>query len=95
MSALDGRIRHLAREEATALLGVGHPSGSTDGTADLQRQITDLHEHLHHAATTIARLDKRVDALEAAAAGPINADTPVRATAEAPRPRGRRKATEE
>jgi hypothetical protein len=68
MSALDGRIRHLAREEATALLGVGHPSGSTDGTADLQRQITDLHEHLHHAATTIKRLEDRVDKLEKAPA---------------------------
>lgn len=93
-SPLDSRIRHLAREEATALLGVGQPIAAS-GTADLQQQITDLHEHLHHAATTIARLDKRVDALEAAAAGPINADTPVGATAEAPRPRGRRKATEE
>jgi hypothetical protein len=99
MSALDGRIRTLAREEAAALLGVATgiepATGGEPTAANLQQQITDLHEHLHHAATTIARLDKRVDALEAAAAGPINADTPVRATAEAPRPRGRRKATEE
>jgi hypothetical protein len=93
MSALDGRIRHLAREEATALLGVGHPSGSTDGTADLQQQITDLHEHLHQAATTIARLDKRLDALEAAARS-ANVQARVGATADSPQPRGRRKATE-
>jgi hypothetical protein len=30
----------------------------------LQQQITDLHEHLHHAATTIKRLEDRVDVLE-------------------------------
>lgn len=71
MSALDGRIRHLARKEAAALLdGIKSPSAemeSTGGTAhapDLQRQITDLHEHLHHAATTIKRLEDRVDVLE-------------------------------
>lgn len=64
-SPLDGRIRAIAREEAAALL-----DGSTDGTPgreDLQQQITDLHEHLHHAATTIKRLEDRLDALEKAA----------------------------
>lgn len=94
-SALDGRIRKLAREEATqALLGVGQPNHPAPDTAGLQQQITDLHEHLHHAATTIARLDKRVDALEAAA-GMIPVEAPAGAPAESPRPRGRRKTTEE
>lgn len=93
-SPLDGRIRKMAREEAQALLGVGQPTESAQDTAGLQQQITDLHEHLHVAATTIDRLGKRLDALEAAA-GPVNADTPVGATAEAPRPRGRRKTIEE
>lgn len=74
MSALDGRIRHLAREEAAALLGV--PSGvpaaadSTSTDEQMQQQITDLHEHLHHAATTIKRLEARVDVLEKAAGQP-------------------------
>jgi hypothetical protein len=101
-SPLDGRIRKLAREEATQALleSIKSPSaemaaaGGTVQAVDVQQQITDLHEHLHVAATTIARLDKRIAALEAAA-GPANADTPVGAAAEAPRPRGRRKATEE
>lgn len=72
MSALDGRIRTLAREEAAALLGV--PTGIEPVTggeptaANLQQQITDLHEHLHHAATTIKRLEDRVDKLEKAPA---------------------------
>lgn len=87
-SPLDSRIRHLAREEATALLGVGQPSAAS-GTADLQQQITDLHEHLHQAATTIARLDKRIDALEAAARS-----TSAEASGDSPRPRARRKASE-
>ena len=74
MSALDGRIRTLAREEAAALLGV--PTGvesTTNGeptVAHLQEQITDLHEHLHHAATTIKRLEDRVDTLEKTATAP-------------------------
>lgn len=64
MSALDGRIRKLAREEAEqAVKGVG-----VLNTTGLQQQITDLHEHLHHAATTIARLEARVDVLEKAPA---------------------------
>jgi len=63
-SPLDGRIRKLAREEAQALLGVGQPNHPAPDTAGLQQQITDLHEHLHHAATAIKRLEDRVDALE-------------------------------
>ena len=94
-SPLDGRIRKLAREEATqALLSVGQPTETVQDTAGLQQQITDLHEHLHHAATAIDRLGKRLDVLEAAA-GPVNVDAPVGTTAEAPRTRGRRKTTEE
>jgi hypothetical protein len=93
-SPLDGRIRKLAREEAQTLLGVGQPTEPAHDTAGLQQQITDLHEHLHHAATTIGRLDQRIDALEAAA-GTVNAEARVGVTADAPRTRGRRKATEE
>lgn len=64
-SPLDGRIRKLAREEAAeAVRGVGVPNTTSLDTQGLQRQITDLHEHLHHAATTISRLEARVDALE-------------------------------
>jgi hypothetical protein len=63
-SPLDGRIRALAREEATALLGVGQPNEPAHGTVELQQQITDLHEHLHVAATMIKRLEDRVDLLE-------------------------------
>lgn len=62
-SPLDGRIRALAREEAAALLGDHAGSGAPAGE-ELQQQITDLHEHLHHAATTIQRLEARLDELE-------------------------------
>lgn len=67
-SPLDGRIRSIAREEASALLGV--PGGvqeaadSAPTAEQMQQQITDLHEHLHQAATTISRLEQRIDALE-------------------------------
>lgn len=85
-SPLDGRIRKLAREEATALLGTSSGAPAAAGPAptaeQLQQQITDLHEHLHHAATTINRLEDRIDALEKAAG---QADPQ-------PRPAGRRTA---
>lgn len=69
MSALDGRIRMLAREEAEkAVKGVGVLNTKSPDTQGLQQQITDLHEHLHHAATTIKRLEDRVDKLEKAPA---------------------------
>ncbi|MBE4758293.1 hypothetical protein [Streptomyces caniscabiei] len=49
MSALDGRIRHLAREEAAALLdSIKSPSvemaaaGGTDRVAELEKQVADL-----------------------------------------------------
>jgi len=68
-SPLDGRIRSIAREEATALLGVpdGVQAAASVPTAEqLQEQLTDLHEHLHLAATNIARLEERVEVLEQA-----------------------------
>ena len=71
-SPLDGRIRAIAREEAGALLGV--PNGvqaaasSAPTPEQMQQQIVDLHEHLHQAATTISRLERRIDALEKAPA---------------------------
>lgn len=66
-SPLDGRIRKLAREEAAeAVRGVGVPNTTSLDTQGLQQQITDLHEHLHHAATTIKRLEDRIDVLEKA-----------------------------
>jgi hypothetical protein len=58
----DGRVRVIAREEVERV-GRG---GALDA-ARLQRQVTDLHEHLHIAATEIKRLADRVGALEAAA----------------------------
>ena len=63
--SIDERIRHLAREEAGRVLEGGcTPAGGAPDTAGLQQQITDLHEHLHMAATTISRLEQRIDALE-------------------------------
>lgn len=70
-SPLDGRIRSIAREEAAeAVRGVGVLNTTSLDTQDLQQQITDLHEHLHHAATTIKRLENRIDVLEKTAGQP-------------------------
>jgi prefoldin subunit 5 len=70
-SPLDNRIRSIARSEATALLGapggVQVAASSAPTASQMQQQITDLHEHLHHAAATISRLSDRLDALEKAA----------------------------
>ncbi|HEX9832555.1 MAG TPA: hypothetical protein VGA66_05605 [Mycobacterium sp.] len=92
-SPLDGRIRKLAREEAASMFATPETATAADfnvdRVAELQQQITDLHEHLHVVATTIDRLGKRIDALEAAA-GPVNADAP----GGAPRPRARRTSRE-
>jgi type VII secretion effector (TIGR04197 family) len=70
-SPLDGRIRAIAREEASTLLGVPNGVQAADESeptaGQLQEQITDLHEHLHQAAATITRLDARLDVLEKAA----------------------------
>lgn len=68
-SPLDGRIRAIAREEAAALIGAP-PDGQAPTAAQMQQQITDLHEHLHHAATTIKHLEDRLDALEKTATAP-------------------------
>jgi phage shock protein A len=91
MSALDGRIRTLAREEAAALLGVPSAIPAADESvptaAQLQQQITDLHEHLHHAATTIKRLEDRLDNLEKTAGHATQEQSLARRT--------RRKATDE
>lgn len=67
-SPLDGRIRAIAREEAGALLGVPGGVQAVTGSAptaeQMQQQITDLHEHLHVAATNISRLEERLGVLE-------------------------------
>jgi len=60
-------MRAIARKEATALLGV--PGGvqataSAPSAEQMQQQLTDLHEHLHVATTSIRRLEERVSALE-------------------------------
>ena len=83
-SPLEARIRKAAREEAELALNGQTADGSS---SDLQRQITDLHEHLHHAATVIKRLEDRVDVLEKA---PTRAARSARAAA----PTGRKEATE-
>lgn len=79
-SPLEGRIRSIAREEASALLGVPGgvqlAAGSTPDAEQMQQQLTDLHEHLHHAATTISKLEQRVGALEASAGQANQEDRP-------------------
>lgn len=95
-SPLDNRMRVIAREEVTALLGVpggAQAPGSAPASERMQQQITDLHEHLHHAATTIGRLEARVGALETAAG---QADQEERPTVKrAPRKAGGTAATPE
>lgn len=90
MSALDGRIRKLAREEAASMFATPATATAadvnTDRVAELQQQITDLHEHLHVAVTTMKRLEDRIDALEKA---------PGRAVQESPVRRTRRKTADE
>lgn len=67
-SPLDHRMRAIAREEAAeAVRGAGASDPAALDAPSLQQQITDLHEHLHHAVTTISHLSGRVDALENAA----------------------------
>lgn len=66
-SPLDGRIRKLARTEAEDVVrSVGVLTTTAVDAQGLQQQITDLHEHLHHAVTTISRLEARLDAIEKA-----------------------------
>ena len=78
-SPLDSRMRAIAREEAGALLGVpgGALAGSAPTSEQMQQQITDLHEHLHHAATSISRLETRLGALEKAAGQTDQEDRPT------------------
>lgn len=66
-SPLDGRIRVIAEQVLASAAGAVVVA---DGEVSLQQQITDLHEHLHVAATTIARLEQRIEALEGAV-GPV------------------------
>lgn len=63
-SPLDGRIRALAREEATALLGVGTPTAETGAGVD---RMTSLDQKVTELSATVKRLDARLDALEKAA----------------------------
>ena len=69
-SPLDNRMRAIAHEVAGTLLGVPGgvqaAVGSEPTASQMQQQIADLHEHLHHAATTISRLEARIGALEKA-----------------------------
>ena len=80
-SPLDSRMRAIAREEAGALLGVPGgvqaAAGSEPTASQMQQQITDLHEHLHQAATTISRLETRLGALEKAAGQTDQEDRPT------------------
>lgn len=78
--SLQDRIRHIAREEVQRALGASPAVDSAPTRGQLQQQITDLHEHLHLAATTIRRMDQRIDALEKAAAGPAPAEPLPRRT---------------
>lgn len=84
--SLQDRIRHIAREEVQRVLGREPAADVAPTRCQLQQQITDLHEHLHQAATTISRLETRIDALEKTAAGPAAAEPLPRRT--------RRKASE-
>lgn len=81
-SPLEARIRKAAREEAELALN----SQTADGApGDLQQQITDLHEHLHQAATVIKRLEDRVDVLEKTASQTDQEERPAaRRTRKAP-----------
>jgi hypothetical protein len=63
MSALDGRIRHIAREEAAALLGAGPAAASTQ---DAGGEVAELRSQ-------VEALGARLDALEAAATAPAPA----------------------
>lgn len=69
-SPLDGRIRALARKEATALLG-GAPAGSdntnTNLVAALDLKVTEL-------TVMVKRLEARLDALEKPA-GPTDQES--------------------
>lgn len=69
-SPLDGRIRVIAEQVLASASGAVVVA---DGEVSLQQQISDLHEHLHVAATTIARLEERVAALEGSVGPAVSA----------------------
>lgn len=61
MSALDGRIRHLAREEATALLGVATPAPVAedgDRVGALEKEVADLRGAVKRAFDRLDALDR-------------------------------------
>jgi hypothetical protein len=67
MSALDGRIRHLAREEATALLGVGTPAPDaehSDRVTALEREVADLRGAVKRAFDRLDAIDHAPGAAE-------------------------------
>lgn len=78
--SIDLRIARIAREELKRVLG-DPPNGDSGDAAptrqQLQQQITDLHEHLHQAATTIHRLEARLDELEKTTATADKAEAPA------------------
>ena len=56
-SPLDGRIRAIAREEATTLLGVGIPEALAAAGADTDR-VTALEQQLAELGERLARLEQ-------------------------------------
>lgn len=86
-SPLDNRIKAAAEQAVTNILGAPKaPAGANVAPAELQAQVTDLHEHMHHVAAALKRLEDRIDALESG--------SPAASDDGAPR-RGRRKTAEQ
>jgi hypothetical protein len=90
MSALEGRIRKLAREEAATLLGVATPATAAAPDVErvaalekevsvLRQELTAAHERHQQALTGVEALAVRVQVLEDAATPA--AKTTVRRTA--------------
>ncbi len=89
-SPLDNRIKAAAEQAVTNILGASKaPAGGNVAPAELQAQMTDLHEHMHHVAATLKRLKDRIDALESGSPA-----APDQGEQGAPR-RGRRKTAEQ
>lgn len=93
-SPLDGRIRKLAREEATAVVG-GAPMAMNDvqrdfgpyaalekEVADLRQQLAAAHEQTQQALTAVDALTTRVQTLEDAAAPTKTSTRRTRSTGE-------------
>lgn len=80
--SLDARMVRIARDVVASVLGQSlDPDRGAPTRAQLQQQIIDLHEHLHQAATTISRLEARVDVLEKAETSAARRTTRKRADA--------------